>query len=258
MKNCSIKKYIGHLILDEAQDFPSGLMELLNMVSKKVTVFGDPNQAIFNKTTTSDFTHCFDAGGKVYYLSKNYRNTREIAEVGRLFYTGEPDDIPAMSKRTGLKPTYYGCDSFEEMLEVIANYADNNPSESIGVLLPGVSNVWSKLKAYTEALRKETSTPVQCYISGNKKWSEEFSFLETGVKVMSFGTAKGLEFDAVFLPEINSLSIDSPENTQLCNSIYVAATRAKDSLFFIGLNNLGDNFVTKMLRNNEELLSWIE
>ncbi len=249
------EKIIEHLILDEAQDFPRELLEVLNKFSNKVTVFGDPHQAIINnKTTTVDFTHAFGAGGRVYHLSKNYRNTIEIAEIANLFYSGDSDDIPAVSKNNGPKPTFYQCNSYDKCIDLISNYADNNPSEMIGVLIPAGTGVHTIIRKYAKDIQDKTSTSVQHYTYN--KQNNPFEFESDGVKVMSYSTAKGLEFDTLFLPEINHPNLDKPNDFLTLNSIYVASSRAKTNLTYISLDDYPDNFVTLLLKKNKELLIW--
>ena len=252
--NESRDKCIEHLILDEAQDFPKELLVILNLFSRRITVFGDPNQAIENKTTLADFTNALDAGGKVYHLSRNYRNTEEISNAAALFYTGSKDDIPAASKRRGNKPSLYQCASYEDCIKFISDYADNNPSEMIGVLLPSDRDVRSVIKRYAADIEKRTDADVQYYIG--KSDTNEFNFQSDGVKVLSYKTAKGLEFDTVFLPEINHEKLDKPDDTQLQNAVYVAASRAKNSLFFVAFDDYGDNYITKRIKQNSDLINY--
>jgi DNA helicase IV len=248
------KNYIDHLILDETQDFPEELLKLLSKVCKKASIFGDQNQAIISESTTTHFTNAFNAGGSVYYLTKNYRNTVEIAKVANIFYTGDPDDIPALSKKRGSKPVVYKCSSYEKCIELISNYADNNPSLTIGVLIPNKGRVNSNIKKYFQDIDNNTEVLVQQYLSNNK--NNHFDFETDGVKILSYATAKGLEFDTVFLPEIDNPKIDDPNDLRIGNALYVASSRARTKLFYLYTNNDSTSFVIEKLNENKELLDW--
>lgn len=253
-QNMTDETIVDHLILDEAQDFPKELLEILNKFSNRVTVFGDEHQAIVNKTTTIDFSHAFNAGGRVYHLSKNYRNTVEIAETANLFYTGNKDDIPAVSKKSGPKPIYYKCSTYDRGIDLISNYADNNPSEMIGVLIPTGPGVHTVIKKYARDIESKTTTPVQNYTYNKQK--NPFDFESDGVKIMAYSTAKGLEFDTVFMPEINHPYLDKPDDFLIRNSIYVASSRAKTNLIYVSLDEYPDNFVSSLIKENKDLVVW--
>jgi DNA helicase II / ATP-dependent DNA helicase PcrA len=137
----SLKDSIDYLILDEAQDFPLELLEILNHLAKNATVFGDSQQALDQSSTTSDFSHAFNAERRVYYLSQNYRNTVEIASVAQLFYAGDPHDIPARPRSRGEKPRLIQCANSAEMAKIVSNYYNNNKSQHIGVLTPTHTHV---------------------------------------------------------------------------------------------------------------------
>jgi len=240
-------KTIDYLIIDEAQDLPVDLLQILNHLCKHVTIFGDSQQALDNTTTTSDFSHVFGAERKVYYLNQNYRNTKEISEVAHLFYAGDPGDIPARPKRTGAKPRLIRCKDFQMMAEIIANYARNNPSHIVGVLVHDYKYVFKFKKAL-----EELGIAAQKYVSGSATGKDSFSFDDEGIKLLTYNTMKGLEFDAVFLP-----NIDDPyfrmENPSKLKRIYVASTRAKYSLTFL-YEEEDVSFVLERLINNLHLL----
>jgi superfamily I DNA/RNA helicase len=260
-------KIWDHLILDEAQDFPPELLEVLNSVTVQSTVFGDSQQRI-SLSSTVDFTAIFNngaplQGGKnVFYLTKNHRNSKEIAAVSSLFYSGSPDDLPAQPRRTGPKPTWYIGEQ-DALLDQIAITADNRPESTIGVLVPirsinPLRQEIALLKSITRELDSRTKrASVEMYIS----WKDEgdFSLDNPGIKVLSYSTAKGLEFDLVYMPHIDRRIFKLPTDNQtlataIINQVYVASSRAREELYFQSPTVELSSFIIEKLQANLDLI----
>ncbi len=61
---------------------------------------------------------------------------------------------------------------------------------------------------------------------------QELDFDVPGVKVVNYASAKGLEFDTVFLPELQAVT-DDPHGATLRMRFYVLVSRARDSLYLM-------------------------
>lgn len=250
LQNVPEEMKFDYLILDEAQDFPPELLRILNNVSKSVTVFGDSQQALVNdRSKTSDFTNAFSAEKRVYYLNQNYRNTKEISDVAHLFYTGDKNDIPARPKSNGNKPRLIINSNKEAVLEQIINYSENNPAQAIGIFVHDNS----LMKTYFNNLRAKNLKNVQCYYHGKDLGKGSFSFDEPGIKILTFSTMKGLEFDAVFIPDLDDDSFNRNDEVTL-KKIYVASTRAKKNLTYISYGSKTTKII-QILLNNSQLLN---
>ena len=244
---------INHLIIDEAQDLPKGLMELLKRISNQATIFADENQGINKKSTPlAEITNAFDVPGKVYYLSKNFRNTDEIANVSQLFYTGDIGDIPAKANKHGEKPKVLKSGNFDKTISLIADYAEGSLEKNIGVILPPTGR---RVTRYYNALNEAVSdATVQLYKYNN---SEHFSFDEDGLKVMTNESVKGLEFDTVFIPELDS-DYYQDKGEKKVNKMYVCCSRAKGDLILMHETDNNASFALKQIENNKELFSFID
>jgi DNA helicase IV len=200
-----------HLILDEAQDFPLPLLKILKHTCNNVTVFMDPPQALFKtkqETTTMvpDMLNIFQINTGRYYLTRNYRNTEEIYTFARLFYTGDPDMLPAHPPRKSELPQFVHTPSFEDAIDRIIIYATNYPEQNIGIFLTD----YNLREKYFAALVDKGIPNVQQYRSGNRANNENiFNFSSNGLKIMTFNTMKGLEFDVVFIPELHDTFFSS-------------------------------------------------
>lgn len=244
-------KLFSHLILDEAQDIPKELHRILGKLSANSTIFADEKQSLHKRTTTiADIMNAHEVGGNVrYYLTKNYRNTKKILDVARLFYAG--DDLPELLQKTGERPTVFRVNGFQGAARLIANFGESNPEKNIGVFVPA----WKERENYFETIRDLVEiVNVQQYVSGGEKESH-FDFERDGIKILTYNTMKGLEFDAVFLPEIeNSYHIE--ETTNKLNTLYVACSRAKSHLFFFYTDPNAKSFVLSRVQEQSQLVTW--
>jgi len=139
------------------------------------------------------------------------------------------------------------------VLDTIANFAENNRGLHVGVLLPP-KNIKEKLSMYKQGLQRKTDVPIQIY-TRDEQVDYSLSFKQTGIKIMSYLTAKGLEFDAVFLPEVDAFSEHAQDREK--RRIYVAITRAKTNLTFLYTRET-DSFVLTTLKQNSEIFDVID
>lgn len=245
------KKYF-HIIVDEAQDFPVPLVDLLKRVSENRTFFIDPNQAIEEgKTNASEFLRSLFTPDKVRELSKNFRNTKEIRDLASLFCI---KDEPPISSESGRKPVAIKCNpgNFDSLNALMMGIIKRYPGKNIGI----ITNSRMLTKVY-DYLKKNlpTEIPVQMHKS---QTAHRINFSKAGVKVVSFGTMKGLEFDAVLIPlfdKIDSHNDDIIDN----NRIYVAVTRTLGDLYLFYWNETTySNKIDTMSKilNNRKLLEW--
>jgi DNA helicase IV len=219
-----------HLIIDEGQDFPRELFAILKLISTSMTVFADENQQLTDDRST--ISEILSATGivKTAHLSQNFRNTRAIAAFSGAFYTGagsapvqlrdnaSDGDLPVLDRDSKLHDTILR----------IANYEKAHPGELIGVLLP----YNDLLKRFYNRLDGKTKSPVEIYLSTDMQKRRPIHFGKPGVKLICYPSAKGLEFDTVFLPELQANKMD-PRSVLFRMNFYVMTSRAKSSLYLI-------------------------
>lgn len=233
----------GHLILDEAQDYSPSAHRFLNVVPSVLfcdveeperpttTILADENQRITGENSTLD-----DIIGAhqllnrdIYKLSKNYRNTREIARVARCFHVGATSGVPELPEKRGDKPRFLLTDGYDDVVTRIATYARLHSDQEIGVLVQYKRTrrrLFNKLK---HRLRG-SGIRVQEYDSEDQD-DDELKFDEPGtISALCFSSSKGLEFDAVFLPELQTLRVDGAEEDHASMMLYVMSSRARSQL----------------------------
>lgn len=228
-----------HIVIDEGQDLsPVMLRSLVAAVPPdgSIIFFGDVAQQIYGGRMSWR-----DAGlriKKVWEFQENYRNTRQIsafalAVAERLTAGGAADMVvPRAPRADGPKPALVRCPSRVREQSFVARRAANlAKAQNVAILFRRRDDeqayIQSLVDAGADVGRLHRTTAV--WQLGPRVW------------VGTYHSAKGLEFDAVILPQLDSDVIpDRPrleavsdkevglaEETRL---LYVAITRAKSTL----------------------------
>ncbi len=194
-----------------------GFENIYVVADQNQQIIPDINSSIQNIKDELDISKEID-------LKDNYRNSYQTARLAREFYTGDPasppPDLPPM-KRTAKMPLLleYGEKrryNFKSVIHAILKTADRDPSKLLGIIAPdnvvrkryldGLSNVNLKL---------DNGTPkIQTYQSGDD--AAKLTFNEGGIMVINAQSCKGLEFDVVFLADIDR---------HYCNPMFIDETK---------------------------------
>jgi superfamily I DNA/RNA helicase len=217
-------------LIDEGQDMPRDFYLLLKMISESLTVFADENQRITGQQSTIAEIRAATGIRETLALTRNYRNTRPIAEFAASFYTGLPSGIPELPPESarGEPPFLMFYEKLHQTIEFIRNYENNHRDQSIGILLERKRQV----KQFYNRLNTKTRNPVEVYLSqdgGNTSMYAPIDFANPGIKLLTYWSAKGLEFDTVFLPELQEATGD-PQADDVRMRFYVMSSRAKKVL----------------------------
>lgn len=248
-----------HVVLDEAQDLPLPLMKILKRLSKAMTIYYDQHQSIHGREdapkSVADVVAALDLHGRRYSLSKNYRNTAEIAAVAHLFFTGDGDLIPADSALHGEKPLALACTDHQAIAERVVSFWATRPEWVVGVLVPHKDLA----KLVTEEIRVQVTRRggaaecVQLFLAGK----EDLDFGFNGIKVLTYMSAKGLEFDAVFLPDVDR-EYQTWNALSRWNQLHVACSRPRSHLVLMYSGTNPDSPILQKMQENRDLFRWIE
>lgn len=219
-----------YLIIDEMQDFtPVDIYVFKKLWNCPCIVVGDVNQCIEKNITdeylqiTADFLGC-----KLVKLNKTYRSTKQIAQFANDFIG--LNDIEFVN-RNGEKPILYKCtNQYEKIAQIISDKCKEYAHIAI------ICKCNSEAKTFARELNKK----IKCTLM------EHPDDYNNRVLVTTCATAKGIEFDAVIIPNADS---ENYKNTIDKNIIYVSSTRALHKLFFTCENEpsplLKSNFLQK-------------
>ncbi|MBY0490358.1 MAG: AAA family ATPase [Gemmatimonadaceae bacterium] len=237
----------GHLIVDEGQDFPPAMYGTLAMLLRLVwsdasapalSVFADENQRLTEQNSTiADIRQALALLGekRVFELSRNYRNTKQIARFAAHYYCGLRSGIPRAPSREGPKPVvsfHRGQPAMlESIIELIEEARDRN--WDVGIVCPKDRTrkyIYSQLQ---ERYASDDDVVVQSYSYKDEslKASDlKFDYSNT-VTVLSRPSVKGLEFDAVVVVDPFLLaSAEGSGEQQFKMNMYVSCSRAREYL----------------------------
>jgi DNA helicase IV len=216
---------LADLIVDEGQDLSLGFFRIARFVAKNITVFADENQQLWDNNTTLREIETGIGAREHLELRRNYRNTAEIAAVAAKYYSGTPTGIPDPPERHGDKPTLRQYASVNDFADFVARYTKTRSNLTIGIACPN-QNIQRRL--YRELESRKLSIPVQQYISGNRAHSV-LDFDSPAVTLVHYKSLKGLEFDTLFVPELQQVTAD-PTSAATRMMFYVVMSRARDEL----------------------------
>ena len=250
----------GHLIIDESQDMSPELHTTLKFISSQflkdipeknapaISLFADENQRLNpNNSTIKDILEAHDISDERHYkLSRNYRNTFEIAKLASHFYVGLPTGVPNLpEENTGEKPKLLSKPNMKDTIEFIFNYATNHENEEIGIFVQNHSQRKKYVKAIDKKIKDASNEKlsVQSYEYGDPEWGDanKLKFDEGGtISIFSRHMSKGLEFDAVFIVEMQSISVEPSAIDEFRMGMYVLTSRARTNLYLM-LNSNDEN-----------------
>lgn len=219
---------LEHLIIDEGQDLHKNFYPIARHIARCVTVFADENQRLTQANSTIPDIRGFGNFRDTHQLKKNYRNTREIAQLAAHFHTGLRTGIPDLPDRRGEKPVMLRHKILNDTVEFIARYERNNPKLQIGVFVPRATIRESLFNRFSKKGR--TKNVPQKYVGAKGTDATVVDFKRPGITVLCYPSAKGLEFDTVFLPELQDVK-DDIHSSEFKMKFYVLVSRARDSLY---------------------------
>lgn len=244
------------LMIDECQDFHTSWIQLAAATVRPsrggVTIAGDPKQALYRDAAE---TRIPDLEIEQIQLKRPYRSTRQILEVtsalseeldvrGReLALEGEPVDLV-----WGDKVEAQAAAVARDVLLLLQG-GDRTP-EDIAVLVTRKFHIGKVASQLTAA-----GVPSRVVYANQ---ADALDLAEPTVKVLTVHSAKGLEFDVVFLVGLENLP--NPDGTSDADrqgrTGYVGATRARDQLV---LTYSKDNVYLERIRSMppESLRRWV-
>lgn len=232
-----------YLIIDEGQDMAQDFYNTLFEVGyRNVFVAADQNQSI---TTENSSRREIEAAMMVdsmdtIEMTHNYRNTLNIARVAHHFYTNDPAspkiELPENRESNYQKPVLYKYRRESNVYEKIIQKYDQNTDKLIGVIVPNHIHRKRYIKGLENVDPSNFDHPIpniQTYESSNDTCEIDWSL--GGIVVLCEQSCKGLEFDTVFIAEIDDYWAKGggDETNQLRKKFYVMASRAREELYFL-------------------------
>lgn len=239
-----------YIIVDEAQDFSrEDILKFQEKANKALLLYGDSAQQLYkfiqDKTTVSMEEIAVITGFPTEQLVFNHRLPKKVARVAQ-YISSINDELEGRCKNEGTeKPKILKYNSLNEQLNGIAEIIRNRNFEDIGILFRHNTEVE---RAYNFLRSNDLD------VEAKFGQSIDLRFDSSNPKLMTYHSSKGLQFEAVFLPDCTS----SDER----NPLYVAMTRTYQSLYIMHSGNLSTLFdsvptnlyETSLSSNTTELL----
>jgi superfamily I DNA/RNA helicase len=218
-----------HIIVDEGQDFPPDFYLVLSLISRSLTVFADDNQRLTADQSTIAEIQAATTIQTLLRLGGNRRSPRPIAELANFFYNGAADEIPALPvpADTDEMPFLAANRDIGDAVNMITEYERGHPTATVGILLARADDV----RTFHCRMAGRTRMQAQLYLGGFRARPNDptIDLSRPGIKILTLSSCKGLEFDAVFIPELQTLQGD-PADPDVRMKMYVASTRARRTL----------------------------
>lgn len=231
-----------YIIVDEIQDFSKEeIQEFINAARKNFFFFGDTAQSIYQniKTTVAVENIPYITNSKnpvknfeIYY---NYRLPINVAKMA--FEIAENDGSFSEYESTyknddTTKPFLLNYEDKEEQLKAINRLIKNNNLTDVAILVPhneDAKEIYNKLKQIG------SNYEVKFNLNNSRESINYLNFNSTNPKIMTYHSAKGLQFEAVFLPYLEDLDNDNEFNRK---AFYVAMTRTYKYLYLLYSNEV--------------------
>ncbi len=230
-----------YVIVDEIQDFSvAEIEEFITSTNKNFFFFGDTAQSIYqglkdtiavDEIRTSIPTA---RSAKEWELYKNYRLPLPVARFVQPIGVDLPPFIESTYKSQEKElPRVIKYESKAKQLEAIHRIIESNNMDDVAILLPDNETV---LKTY-QALSSMGGNYEYRYNDREdfRNNVDNLNFDSTNPKIMTYHSAKGLQFETIFIPFIEDFVEDGDSNQK---ALYVAMTRTYRNLYVVFSNQL--------------------
>jgi len=232
-----------HIVIDEAQDLTKAQMIVLSLIVSKqtnsITIIADAAQRIYKNGFTWTEVGIELRGGRTLTLKKNYRNTEAILLAANSLLSHDPDPAEFTeaepARKGGKKPHICYFNNFHSQILFLINEINKIDILKNDIVI--LHRDWNGMRRVSEML---TFNVIDNEIINQ---NTVINFENKRVKICTLSSIKGLEFDYVFIIDLNDEIIPYPngfneENDEVHISIerrllYTAMTRAKADLFLL-------------------------
>ena len=223
-----------HLVVDEGQDLPKGFFTYASRhVARTLTIFADDDQALSRQRTTLEQIKAAADLDDPIILSRNHRNTPEVAAVAEHFHSGRLPAAKVTREGNGELPRLIRTRNIDDTAALVSNWRQTRGG-AIGVVV--YNNQQTGVELHRRLKERLPESRVDIYQHADKN-ENSTNVLEDGVTVLNKMSVKGQEFDALFILELQRF-IPCTNNAER-RAMYMMCSRARDNLFLVyGPGNL--------------------
>ena len=224
--------YYDYIIVDEAQDFSRGDIEIFRKYARKaLLLYGDSAQQLYKFNPEKEPLSMEEIQTMTKYpmeqLVFNHRLPKKIARVAE-YINSERDELEERCTIEGTeKPKILRFVSRDAELDAIASIIRNKSLEDVGILFRHNEDV-----EYAYRYLSNKGLTVEAKYGRQM----DLDFTSDNPKLMTYHSSKGLQFENVFVPDCVA------ENEDERNPLYVAITRTYEMLYIMHTGNLSSFF----------------
>ena len=274
-------KPFTHIIVDEAQDLSKAqilvISQLVSDETKSISIIADAAQRIYKSGFNWGEVGLNVRGGRTIEFKKNYRNTVQIARAALSLLDKEDDKSDFTTVETARKgeekPIVGYFQNWEEqcayMLKELNKLKSNDNINSTVIL--------HRSRSGLDSIHNFLTT--NGYTAQILLHSEDIDFESDSIKICTLSSIKGLEFENVFIINLNDDVIPYPagfieEDDEFHISterrlLYTSMTRARERLYLLSsgkptryLSEIDDELLDIVgnieLRNHNKVRLWWE
>ena len=237
------------IMLDEVQDIPADKLRRIKGLARHVVVAGDTDQSIYDECSTEDqIRACLDP--QAHHLTVLYRLTQKIRDIARCIMPDSGIETASTGRMQQVDVTLAHAESVSREIEWVWENLKkySRVGEPAVVLLPRHNDVRRFLRHVCQAedapvptvtrgdyrpvnqALQECGVPLQ-YLGndfGNLRASDGHPI----AYVMTYHSAKGLDFDTVFLPHLaKGRTFWNDDKGMERRLFFVGLTRSRKNLF---------------------------
>ena len=264
----AMQKPFTHIVVDEAQDLSKAQILVISKIvseeTKSISIIADAAQRIYKSGFTWGEVGLNVRGGRTIEFKKNYRNTIQIINAALSLLekeTDKSDFTTVETARSGEQKPVVGhfknwdeqCSFIHQELKKLA--ANNNINSS--VILHRSHSGLRGIKTFLEANNYQVQELLK---------TEDIDFESDSIKLCTLSSVKGLEFENVFIIDLNDDVIpyppgfnDSDDDFHVSTErrlLYTAMTRARERLYLLSsgvptryMSEIDEKFLEKIGNN---------
>ncbi|MCC7431216.1 ATP-dependent helicase [bacterium] len=243
--NPKLQKPFTHIIVDEAQDLSKAQILVISQIvseeTKSISIIADAAQRIYKSGFTWGEVGLNVRGGRTIEFKKNYRNTVQIvrAALSLLEKEGDKSDFTTVeTARKGEDKPIVGyfsnwieqCAFLLKQLNKLKADGHINSTVILHRSHSGIRNVKDFLESNNFEVQELLKT-------------DDIDFESDSIKVCTLSSVKGLEFENVFIIDLNDDVIPYPPGFNDAEDefhisterrlLYTSMTRARERLFLV-------------------------
>lgn len=253
---------VDYIFVDECQDFSEAQISQFKDNAEFCYFFGDSEQSIYGwrDNVISVERSAQMLGVKPIELFKNYRLSKQNARLAE--YVGRVNNIASHCEKDGPRPRLFSGATVDQQLDEIIRIIKNNSLTRVGILVP-MNTKYTASRSHdtashisVEYVKNYLDThglPCEGKLHDDNSDVMELDFKSTQPKVLTWTSAKGLQFNDVFIPFCENKYEESKRE-----QLYVAITRCWNRLYIGYTGNINPIFLPPAESDYYETVETIE